>query len=251
LITKTDLAKAMNAWSQRPEIVSLGGQKNFVAFMRSIEDQVQTSELSEDEYKGTVGRVILMREATKLVREFGDRIPAWRANVVAYLISYLSFRMPQGLDFVKVWEQQAVPPSLVAMMRAWAEDIYGAIIVSAEGRNVGEWCKKPGCWDAIRALRLDGTDALEKYASEGGVGRRGEIDSDDAAAISECRRLTVQEWDAVTDWATRKRDLHYRQKGIVQTLRSYARDGWSKLPSPKQARAAAKVIALWRLEAAH
>jgi len=205
-------------------------------------------ELSEDDYKGIVGRVILMREATKLVREFSDRIPAWRANVVAYLISYLSFRMPQGLDFAKVWERQTVPPGLVDVMRAWAEDVYSAIIVSAEGRNVGEWCKKSGCWDAIRALRLAGADALEKYASEAGIGRRGTIDGDDAAAISECRRLTVQEWDELTDWATRERRLHYRQKGIVQTLRSYARDGWSRMPSPKQAKAATKVIQAWRAE---
>lgn len=35
-VDKTLLAKAVNAWSERPHVVSLGGQKNFVRFMEDV-----------------------------------------------------------------------------------------------------------------------------------------------------------------------------------------------------------------------
>ena len=38
-ITKTDLARFLNAWDQKPHVVSLGAQKNFIEFMKDLEDE--------------------------------------------------------------------------------------------------------------------------------------------------------------------------------------------------------------------
>lgn len=103
---------------QCPEIVSLGGQKNFKKFMEALDDQVRRPTLDEAEYKRIVGRAILFRDVTKVVNSIKDRIPAYRANVVAYLVSYLSFRMTDGIDFDRIWEKQATPEAVKDVLRA-------------------------------------------------------------------------------------------------------------------------------------
>ncbi len=246
LITKTDIAKSMNAWSLHPEIVSLGGQKNFAHFMRVLDEQVQRPHLDEAEFKRIVGRVILFRDTAKIVHELKDRIPAYRANVVAYLVAYLSFRMPFGLDFEKVWERQELPPAIRSVMREWAEPVFNRIVVSAEGRNVTEWCKKVDCWRAVQSLELDAGTDLSRFASENGRAMPvGLIEADDALAIAECRRLSSDEWERLLQWTVRQKSPSWLQ-GIVQTLRLYSLDGWQRQPSPKQAKHAYKQIAKWR-----
>lgn len=252
LVTKVDLAKAMNAWGQRPEIVSLGGQKNFLEFIRSLDNALHRPSLEEVDFKRVISRVILFRDVTRLVKELGEQVPAYRANVVAYLIGYLSLRMPQGLDFDRIWEKQRTPEAVLATLRAWAVPVYAAILRSAEGRNVTEWCKKVGCWEVVSRLGLSVTEDLTRYASAGGIGERPAVlDNDDALNISECKRLTPEEWEALTTWSfTTQPALHHTTRGVLQTLKRYALQHWVRPPSAKQARAAAKAIARWRAEGA-
>lgn len=247
LVTKTDLAKCWNAWSQRPEVVSLGGQKNFRQFMAALDDQVRRPRLDDEEYKRIVGRVVLFREVARVVNELKDRIPAYRANVTAYLVAYLSFRTTGSLDFLRVWEKQAVPVQVRDVVREWAEPVYQRILQSADGRNVTEWCKRPECWAGLRTLDLRTAVDLTRFsAPTNAAAPAGLVDVDDASAISECKRLTVSDWERLVAWAMRAQSVHAISRGIVSTLRMYALDNWSRTPSVKQARSAIKVIRRWR-----
>jgi hypothetical protein len=249
LITKTDLAKAWNAWSQRPEIVSLGGQKNFKQFMGSLDTQVRNPTLEESEYRRIVGKVILFREVTRHVNTLRSQIPAYRANVVAYLVAYLAHRLPGDLDFYNVWERQALPPAVANTILSWAEPVYREIARSAGGMNVTEWCKKPACWAAIRDLDLSFDDGCLEYVLAETVAPGDGVESaDDANAVSEVLRLTPDDWKSVQEWVTRAEDLHYKMPGIVSTLARMAFKGWPKRPSVKQARAAFSVIERWRVD---
>ena len=73
--------------------------------------------------------------------------------------------------------------------------------------------------------------------------------SDDAAAISECFRLTPDDWEQLLNWAMRAERLHWGARGVISTLRSYALGNWEKRPSLKQARVAVKVMTRWREQA--
>jgi hypothetical protein len=251
LITKTDLAKAINAWNQRPEIVSLGGQKNFKYFMSFLDSQVNRPTLDEGEYKRTVGKVIFFRDVTKVVNGLKEEIPAYRANVIAYLIAYLSYRMPTGMDFDKVWEKQSIPDSVKKALAQWAAPIYNRIISSADGRNPSEWCKKEECWEKVRELDLHTSLNLPRYASPTVPLSYSAADVDTAAAkaISEVRRLTPDEWKHLSQWALEQEDLHYKAPSIIATLHAAAKRGWPKPPSPKQAAAVMRTIELWRAAA--
>src|SRR6202021_663140 len=63
-ITKTDLAKYLNAWDKRPDLVSLGSQKNFEKFMESTraEEGVTTALPNVAIYKTRGAKAILLRE---------------------------------------------------------------------------------------------------------------------------------------------------------------------------------------------
>lgn len=250
LITKTDLAKCWNAWAQRPEVVSLGGQKNFKQFMAALDDQVRHPRLDDDEYKRTVSRVILFRDITRVVNQLKDRIPAYRANVVAYMVSYLSFRMTGNIDFDRIWEKQAIPESVKEVIRGWAEPVYQQLARSAEGRNVTEWCKKPECWTGVRALDLRTDIDLARFSAKHGSAftPTGLVDVDDATAIPECMRLTAPQWERLMAWAMRADGVHPISRGVASTLRLYALDNWTRTPSVKQARSAAKLIRRWSAE---
>ena len=152
-ITKTDLARYLMAWMGRPQSVSSGGQKNFSAFMVDLPALYPPDWKPDERYfQDIVAKAILYRTAERIVRL--DKFPAYRANIVAYLISYLSHFSEGQLNFQKIWEDQSVSQELASVLKNWAGQIDAAIRESAKGRNVTEWCKKLECWNAISALAL-------------------------------------------------------------------------------------------------
>jgi hypothetical protein len=249
LITKTDLAKCVNAWSQFPHVVSLGGQKNFAKLTKSLGDQLRSSAMTEKEYKHIVAKSLLLRSVTKIIKSMKDEIPAYQGNVVAYLVSYLSYRMTSGLDFEEIWNKQSLPAPVVATLRKWAVPVYRTIVTSAGSLNVTEWCKKEGCWNAVKDLDLDAVGDLSRFAGQDAVGRTaGVADQDEARDVAECLSLSEDDWAALLEWVAHADGLHFSIPGILSTLRSYAVRGWAKRPTPKQARASARIIRRWREE---
>jgi hypothetical protein len=147
-ITKTDLAKYLNAWAQRPDWVSLGSQKNFDRLMQSLSDDEQATGGVPDvgAYKQMVAKAILFKKAHAIIRPM---FPAFQANVAAYTVALLANRLGQRISLERIWQRQAVSPELVDQIRLWAKEVNDALHRSANGRMVSEWAKKPDCWDAI------------------------------------------------------------------------------------------------------
>ena len=171
--------------------------------------------------------------------------------MVAYLVAYLSFRMTGNIDLERIWERQTMPEAVKDVLRGWAESLYQQLVQSAEGRNVTEWCKKPECWARVRSLDLRTDIDLARFSGRGGsttTAPSGLIDIDDATAISECMQLTVHEWEQLLAWAMRADGVRPVSRGVASTLRMYALDNWSRTPSVKQARSAARLIRRWKSE---
>ncbi len=248
VISKTDLAKAWNAWSQRPEIVSLGGQKNFKHFMAALGTRVHKPVVDESEFRLVVGRVILYRETTRLVNSLKERIPAFRAQVVAYLIAYLGYRLPGELDFERVWNLQRLPDALEETLLAWAEPVYRTIVTSAASRNVGEWCKKADCWRAVRELDLPMKASVMNMVEEQSLGdRSGDHVDDQGTDVSEVMRVTLADWRLMQEWVAHS-NLYFAAPGIIASMYRMALAGWKKRPTGKQARAARGLLDRWRAE---
>lgn len=147
-ITKTDLAKYITAWDKKPDIVSLGSQKNFDRFMAWLTpaDGQEAPLPTVAEYKAMIAKAKIYRDAQKLLRPM---FQAFQANVVAYTVSLLSEKLGHRIDLERVWNKQAASPELLAQIAVWAKDVNEVLHASAGGKMVSEWAKRPECKDAV------------------------------------------------------------------------------------------------------
>lgn len=147
-ITKTDLAKFLNAWGQKPDVVSLGSQKNFEKFMESVEDQETTATTPDIQfYRQMIAKAIFFKATQKLVRPM---FPAFQANVAAYLVSIAAKLIGERLDLGRIWQQQDLSWQLKEQVRVWAPEVNDILHRSANGRMISEWAKKPECWAIVK-----------------------------------------------------------------------------------------------------
>jgi hypothetical protein len=148
-LTKTDLAKYLNAWEQKPHIVSLGSQKNFVKFMEKFSDEdSQPSMFTPDvaAYKHMIAKAIIFKATQKFIRPM---FPAFQANVTTYVISVLANRLGERVDLDRIWLKQSISPHLQEQIQVWAREVNDVLHRSASGKMISEWAKKPECWNAV------------------------------------------------------------------------------------------------------
>lgn len=149
-ITKTDLAKYLNAWDQKPDQVSFGAQKNFERFMAKFSDEDGETNIplpDPKEFKRMVAKALIFKATQKIARR---KFQAFQANVTAYTVSLLSHRLGTKLDLDRIWTAQDVSEQLKAQITTWSEEVNEVLHRTADGRMVSEWAKKPECWINVR-----------------------------------------------------------------------------------------------------
>jgi hypothetical protein len=164
VVDKTLLAKAENAWAQRPDIVSKGAQDSFKKFAEQIGDLLDKDALAitESYFKDAMSKVILFRAVERIITKAAWYDGGFRAQTVAYSISYLSHivgRSGSHLNFGLIWNEQALPDSLVLLLDEITEKVYSKITNPAPGyANITQWAKTSGCWEAVKKIELDGVE---------------------------------------------------------------------------------------------
>lgn len=150
-LTKTDLAKYLNAWDQKPEIVSLGAQKNFDRFMASliVAEGAELKLPSTADFKAMIAKAKIYRDAQKLIRPM---FQAFQANITTYTVSVTSMLIGDRLDLEKIWNNQAVSLELLEQIAIWARQVSDVLHESARGKMISEWAKKSECKDAVFAV---------------------------------------------------------------------------------------------------
>lgn len=151
-VTKTDLAKYLNAWDRKPDIVSMGSQKNFDRFMAALSpvDGREAPLPTVTDYKTMIAKAKLYRDTQKMLRPM---FQAFQANVTAYTIAVLSEKLGSRIDLERIWANQAVSPELMEQISKWAKEVNDALHATSGGRMVSEWAKKPECKDAVMGAR--------------------------------------------------------------------------------------------------
>ncbi|HNY31360.1 MAG TPA: AIPR family protein [Fibrobacteria bacterium] len=147
-VNKTELAKYLVAWNQKPHQVGTGNQKNFEKFMSEIGDLVPDSTY----YKHSIAKAILYRQVETIVRR--TQIAAFQANVVAYLVSLLAKTSSDAINFDNIWINQDIPSALKERIRSLVPVVDRALQTTAKGRMISEWAKKPECWEEISSMKI-------------------------------------------------------------------------------------------------
>jgi hypothetical protein len=147
-VTKTDLAKYLNAWDRKPDIVSMGSQKNFDRFMAELSfvDGQEAPLPTVADFKSMIAKAKLYRDVQKMLRPM---FQAFQANVTAYTIAVLSETLGSRIDLDRIWVNQAVSPELMEQIAKWAREVNDILHATSGGRMVSEWAKRPECKDAV------------------------------------------------------------------------------------------------------
>ena len=157
-ITKTDLAKYMLTWDRRPDLVSLGSQKNFERFMDYINAGLEGNPLplpTVSDFKNMVSKAIIYKKTSSLVRPL---FPAFQGNIATYLVSVLAEKYGSNFNLDKVWLNQDISPELKNQLKIWANEVSAVLHRSSNGRMISEWAKKPECWEAVKETQYSPAD---------------------------------------------------------------------------------------------
>jgi hypothetical protein len=148
-IIKTDLAKFMLTWLQKPDLVSLGGQKNFAAFMKIVSPEIEGDIPLPDsaEFKRIIAQVIIYKSAYKIIR---PRFPAFMTNIANYTVSVVSLLLSDQIDLTMVWDKQSISQELGEQIAIWSDQVSDYLHETSEGRMISEWSKNPECWETLK-----------------------------------------------------------------------------------------------------
>lgn len=238
LITKTDLAKFEQTWSQLPHIVSRHGQKNYLDFMFAL-DQRGAFQPDERYFERCVARAILFKQTEKIVSR--QKFGGYRAQIVTYLLAWLSYHTAKRVDFDAIWSAQDLSEPLAAFIEILSAHTHTHVTTPPGGQDIGEWCKKEACWEGFRAKIIDIPAAVEvgllsrDRAHAGGSAsvleeHVSEAESEQVTRIAE---VPAQTWYDIAAWAKDTQSLQPWQRSISFSLGKQASNG--KPPSRKQA----------------
>ena len=243
VVTKTDLAKFMNVWRLKPEIVSRGAQKNFADFASFIGGEWNRSPdgFNEAYFREAISKAIVFKAVERIVTDQIWYQGGYRANVVAYAIAKLAQDLEQrdlSLDFERIWRAQSISTGLSHALTVAATAVHDVIVDSpATHRNVTEWAKQPACWSRVARLDVDWPANLdaELLTTE-------QVASNRRAAVKDQRLLNGIEaqtavvsagpevWRAVRQWGIDEGLVSPTDVGILDVACAVP----SRIPTEKQ-----------------
>ena len=236
---KTDLAKFLMAWWQRPQTVSRGAQKNFAFFMDVLRERLG-AEWQPDEtfFQETVALALIFKSASAAVRK--AKLQSYGAQVTAYMVAKLSADFEEDVNFAEIWGDQNVSERIVQAWAEWAPKVHAEIVESAGKKNVGEWCKKDECWVHIRNVSLDLPVPQPAKTSRASEAHNTRVPSNDPVII--CKSLDGPAWAKVIEWSAHPGRVDAFDRQVAHSIAGMALSGWQRNPSEKQAKYGARVV---------
>lgn len=240
LFGKTDVAKYELSWDQYPHIVSRGAQKCFIFFHEQVIKRGSGYRPDDGFFKQMIARKILFDAADRVVR---IKRYAYKAQIVAYTLAWLSHRMAKRFDFDLIWREQCARDSLVAFLGRVVDQIQPVVSTpSGRSRNVTDWYKSEACWEAVKGLDIALPQELQDLAAQ--PDRPAALGIDTPTAEEDAEIVWAQAvpgalWFEIAKWAKATDTLASWQRSIAFSLGKLAAQG--RAPSRKQAAQGKKI----------
>jgi hypothetical protein len=212
--TKADLAKFEHSWAKRPQVVSLGAEKNFVLFSERIE--ADPPAVDKDYCQQLVAKAILFRRTDKIVarQNFGG----YKANIVTYTIAKLVHASRGRVDLDRIWREQDLSTALREALTQLSFLVQKVITSPPDGRtHIGEWTKKPECWDNVRHLDWKVPSVLEtELAASAGYSHDRDL----------VRATSPRDWSDLGAWGERTGLFGPSQRRAIEEIACALENGW-------------------------
>lgn len=244
VFTKTDLAKYVNVWDGKPDVVSRGAQKNFAEFAETIGKrwEIRSDDYNERYFTTAIAKALVFRAAERIVTEQPWYEGGYRANIVAYSIAKLGYDVAErgaAVNFDAIWDRQGITPAMERAIVSVSGAVREVIQNPPEGsvKNITEWAKHQRCWQLVMATDVSWPAAWNNEL----------MSADDQASLAkaakkqqrmlngiEAQKAVVEAgaafWRDVKKWAVAKRQLGQRDLEIMDVACRMPQ----KLPSEKQ-----------------
>lgn len=240
--TKTDLAKYEMSWWQRPFDVGKGAENNFKLFTKELSGQ--KNEVGKKYYQRLIAKAILFKEIDRLVAK--RNLGGYKANMVSYILAWLSYKSNKKLNLDNIWENQGVSEAVYNMVEQMIDIIWNHINNPTKaGMNIGEWCKKPECWLTVKD-KFIATDVIndeirkdaDTYVESDLVGQ--ELSPQESKMIDEAGKIKGEVWFALAKWAKENNRFTPFDRKLSYNLGILANR--KAVLSPKQAKNALRIF---------
>ncbi|MFE9918400.1 AIPR family protein [Micromonospora sp. NPDC005553] len=223
--TKADAAKFIHSWAGLPYLVSRGAEKNFRELMMRMGENAPAVNVSYAQR--LLGKAILFKATDKIVaaRDFGG----YKINITSYSIARLAEATNRRVDLDRLWREQGLSPALAAALDDLCAPVREVIVnPSRGGTNIGEWAKRPDCWEAVLAIPWTVPDDLLTELTEQPLDDSAPPDPDDTTGgdVALVMAVSALEWFALARWAKETRNLQPWQRQLAETVGRYINNNW-------------------------
>nr|WP_297939640.1 AIPR family protein [uncultured Lachnoclostridium sp.] len=243
-IAKTDFAKYRNTWDEYPYWVSMGAQKNFAKFAKNIVEQwdKECEKFDENYFKNTIVIAIMFKHIDKLVPKQEWYEKGYKANIVAYTLSYFHFLIEKQypdceLNMKYIWDKQKVPDCIGEEFTRLTKVVF-QFITSEERpiKNVTEWCKKDLCWKELikNECVLDARIAeflICKNSQEGINDKANTIEQNYSLLQMDVKEKGQLYWEKILKWGKENNLLSEVEKSFLSAA---TKINYGRIPSEIQ-----------------
>jgi hypothetical protein len=166
---KSDIAKYINLWEQEPHYVSQGSQKNFIHFMKKVNDDVSKNRLPGiNLYTKLIANAVLFKTFDKLfgrknIDAIGDT--NLKSFTVAYSVSYFHFLTKNRLDLLNIYNEQTTDSFLNEHFKKIIVFVNNHLIENSRDGLISEYAKRDSSWKKLKETDypLDLIYSLKNY----------------------------------------------------------------------------------------
>lgn len=257
LFSKTDLAKYLMVWEEKPHIVSQGAQKNFIAFGNIIVPMWNKNdkEFNDIYYMHAIAKIIIFKACDKIVFKepwYGG----YKANIVAYTLSTISYLLSKehlSIDYTNIWKNQKIELYFENEIKNISKYINFYILKGYENiTNISEWCKKELCWTKLKEI-LNNTDDLnlsEEFKNhmisrqqlnyENKEAKKEQKIDNEVQLLKKLFHVSTDKWNEIINWGKEKRMLIETEIKLIQKIRDVNITG--KVPTDREQKRIVQII---------
>ncbi|MEJ2905145.1 AIPR family protein [Pedobacter panaciterrae] len=201
--TTPDIGKYEMSWQQKPYDVSKGAENNFKIFIDEIKNEKPV--IDKDYYHYLIAKAILFKDIDAIVAR--EKLGGYKANMVSYLIAWISYKTNKRLSLDYIWENQRISEGLTLALTRMMPIVWDHINSPIKaGTNIGEWCKKPECWVSLKDKVVD----IEELSAEVIETNAQNVDGDiseqyvsefDIRVLEEASSIDAEIWFGISKWA--------------------------------------------------
>ena len=232
VITMLDLARYMELYGCRPDIVSKGKQKLLQRFAEEIKASWEKGDTQYNEFyfKRVVAFAIIYKRTDEIIKqsEWYRENRSYKANVIAYTMSIIFNHIRKKhkgfeIDFKRIWNEQAVYEELDEQLTVLQNEVHNFITGPRPTENVTEWCKKELCWTnaqeqvwTINNAFIATLVSKDEVEAEKKENRQTQKLVNEVNALNEIFARGAQYWKDVLDWGLSRRLLSEKEISILR-----------------------------------